>query len=105
SYRTLRVVRAKKGLPADLHEFILNGAGVAYFTAYRTYTADLRSVGGPKRGQALDATIQGIDLATGSLVFDWSSAEHIPFSESHQAYKEGTPYDPVHVNSIDFTPD
>lgn len=105
SYRQLKTVKPKKGLPADLHEFIINGAGVAYFTAYRTYTTDLTSVGGPKKGQALDATIQGIDLATGSLVFDWSSSEHIPISESHEAYEKNTPYDPVHVNSIDFTPD
>jgi Arylsulfotransferase (ASST) len=105
SYRQLKTVRAKKGLAADLHEFIINGAGVAYFTAYRHYTADLTGVGGPKEGRALDATIQGIDLATGSLVFDWSSSAHIPFSESHQTYTKDVPYDPVHLNSIDFTPD
>jgi Arylsulfotransferase (ASST) len=105
SYRHLMTVKAKKGLPADLHEFLITGAGIAYFTAYRTYTTDLRSVGGPARGQALDATIQGVDLGTGDLVFDWSSAEHIDFSESEQKYSKDAPYDPVHLNSIDITPD
>ncbi len=105
SYRQLKTVRAKKGLAADLHEFIIDGAGIAYFTAYRHYTTDLTRVGGPKEGDALDATIQGIDLGTGSLVFDWSSSAHIPFSDSHQAYSSDAPYDPVHLNSIDFTPD
>src|SRR6185437_9822865 len=105
SYRQLKTVKAKKGLAADLHEFIISGAGVAYFTAYRTYVTDLRAVGGPKQGEALDSTIQGIDLATGSLVFDWSSSEHIDFSESHETYSKKQPYDPVHLNSIDFTPD
>ncbi len=105
SYRQLLTVQAKNGLPADLHEFIISDEGVAYFTAYRTYRTDLRSVGGPLRGQALDATIQGVDLATGNLVFDWSSSDHISFAESHQTYSKDAPYDPVHVNSIDFTPD
>ena len=68
SYRKLMTVQAKNGLPADLHEFLITGQGVAYFTAYRTYTTDLRAVGGPRRGKALDATIQGIDLNTGTLV-------------------------------------
>ncbi len=105
SYRKLMTVQAKNGLPADLHEFIITGASIAYFTAYRTYTTDLRSVGGPRRGKALDATIQGIDLNTGTLVFDWSSAQHIGFSESHAKYSDGAPFDPVHLNSIDSTPD
>jgi Arylsulfotransferase (ASST) len=105
SYRQIMTVKAKNGLAADLHEFLITGGGVAYFTAYRTYTADLRSVGGPQSGRALDATIQGVDLASGTLVFDWSSAEHIDFSESEQKYSGGAPYDPVHLNSIDITPD
>ncbi len=105
SYRPIMTVQAKKGLPADLHEFIISPTGVAYFTAYRTYTTDLSSVGGPGSGKALDATIQGVDLSTGALVFDWSSSEHIPFSESQEAYSSDAPFDPVHLNSIDFTPD
>ena len=105
SYRQVMTVQAKKGLPADLHEFLITGGGIAYFTAYRTYTTDLRSVGGPASGQALDATIQGVDLNSGELVFDWSSAEHIDFSESEQQYAGGAPYDPVHLNSVDITPD
>lgn len=105
SYRTLMKVQAKNGLAADLHEFIIIGDSVAYFTAYRSYTADLRSVGGPRRGRALDATIQGIDLNSGTLVFDWSSAAHIDFSESHAGYSSKAPFDPVHLNSIDVTSD
>ncbi len=105
SYRQIMTVRAKNGLAADLHEFLITGGRIAYFTAYRVYETDLRSVGGPQRGQALDATIQGVDLENGDLVFDWSSAEHIEFSESQQTYAKDAPYDPVHLNSIDITPD
>jgi hypothetical protein len=105
SYRQIMTVRAKNGLQADLHEFLITGGGIAYFTAYRTYTTDLRGVGGPQRGSAVDSTIQGIDLESGNLVFDWSSAEHIDFSESEQKYSKDVAYDPVHLNSIDITPD
>jgi len=38
-------------------------------------------------------------------VFDWSSAAHIGFSESYQKYSDSAPFDPVHVNSVDITPD
>ncbi len=105
SYRQLMTVEARHGLSADLHEFIIDHSGVAYFTAYRHYITDLTRVGGPKHGTALDATVQGVDLATGDLVFDWRSAQHIAFSESYQKYSSQYPYDPVHLNSIDFTPD
>jgi WD40 repeat protein len=46
-----------------------------------------------------------VDLSTGELVFDWSSADHIDFAESYQKYSKDAPYDPVHLNSIDITPD
>jgi Arylsulfotransferase (ASST) len=105
SYRTLMTVKARNGLVADLHEFLIAPSGVAYFTAYRRYRADLRSVGGPSKGTALDAVIQGVDLTTGDLVFEWHSASHIPFSESHASYSSSAPYDPVHLNSIDPTRD
>jgi hypothetical protein len=105
SYRQIMTLQAKNGLQADLHEFLITGGGIAYFTAYRTYTTDLRSVGGPQSGQAVDATIQGVDLESGNLVFDWSSAEHIDFSESEQPYAKDVTYDPVHLNSVDITPD
>jgi Arylsulfotransferase (ASST)/TAT (twin-arginine translocation) pathway signal sequence len=107
SYRQIMRVKARNGLPADLHEFLITGDDTAYFTAYETFTTDLRSVKGPKSGTALDATIQGLDLATGALVFDWHSRDHIPLTESYAAYDAAStaPFDPVHVNSIDTTAD
>ena len=64
SYRQIMRVKARHGLPADLHEFLITGDGTAYFTAYETFTTDLRGVNGPKSGTALDATIQGVDLGS-----------------------------------------
>jgi hypothetical protein len=105
AYRQVMTVQARNGLPADLHEFLITANGVAYFTAYRHYTTDLRSVGGPANGPAVDATIQGVDLNTGALVFDWSSGQYIDFAESYQTYSKEAPFDPVHLNSIDVMPD
>jgi hypothetical protein len=105
SYHQVMTVQAKNGLAADLHEFLIAGDGTAYFTAYNIYATDLRSVGGPASGRAVDATIQGVDLESGELVFNWSSAEHIDFSESEQTYTKDAVFDPVHLNSIDITPD
>jgi hypothetical protein len=105
SYQQVMTVQPHNGIPADLHEFLISGDGIAYFTAYRPYTTDLTSVGGPANGAALDATIQGVDLATGSLVFDWHSTDHIDFAESYSHPTNTSPFDPVHLNSIDTTPD
>jgi hypothetical protein len=105
SYRELMRVKAQKGLAADLHEFIIGSDGIAYFTAYRPYAADLRSVDGPAKGKALDATIQGVDLSDGALVFDWHSMDHIDFAESYESFSKKAPFDPVHLNSIDILPD
>ena len=105
SYRQLMTVTAQNGLSGDLHEFSIGPNGVGYFTAYRTYSADLSSVDGPRNGTALDATIQGVDLASGKLVFDWRSSDHIAWSETYQGYYKGTPFDPVHLNSVGFTSD
>ncbi len=105
SYREIRRVRAANGLVPDLHEFIIAGDGTAYLTAYREMTADLTAVGGPKHATMLDAVVQGIDLKSGALVFEWHSADHIDISESYQTYSSSAPFDPVHVNSIDPTSD
>jgi len=32
SYREVMTVKAQRGLPADLHEFIITPEGIAYFT-------------------------------------------------------------------------
>jgi hypothetical protein len=104
SYHQLMTVQARNGVPADLHEFIIAEDGVAYFFAYKPYTTDLSAFGGPTSGQALDSTIQGVDLNTGALVFDWSTVGHIDLAETHATYSAKQPFDPVHFNAIDVLP-
>jgi hypothetical protein len=107
SYQEVMRVKAADGLHVDLHEFLISEDGIGYLTAYREITGDLSAVGGPRRATLLDAVVQGIDLASGTLVFDWHSADHIGLGETHQKYSRSSkaPFDPVHVNSIDMTED
>lgn len=104
-YGELARVQAQNGLSADLHAFSIAPDGIGYLTAYRTIETDLRAVGGPKRGSMLDAVIQGVDVMSGELAFEWHSADHIAIEESYQKYSKSAPFDPVHVNSIELMPD
>jgi hypothetical protein len=107
SYRRIAEVRAGHGLAGDLHEFELTPRGTAYITAYREVPADLRAVGGPRRGYVDDSVVQEIDVHTGRVVFEWRSIDHVPLSESAQANHEPArhaskkrPFDYFHVNSV-----
>ena len=108
SYRTTHVVRAHHGLQADLHEFNLTSQGTALITAYRESVVDLSAVGGPARGYVLSGVVQEVDIATGALLFEWDSLDHVPLTESREVFAAGTadaPYDYFHVNSIAEAPD
>jgi hypothetical protein len=115
SYRTIATVRAGNGLMADLHEFILTPQGTALITAYRERPADLSSAGGPVSGTALSGVAQEIDVATGKLLFEWDSLDHVAVAESYLRYvssggenlTKGTgsqPFDYFHINSIATVP-
>jgi Arylsulfotransferase (ASST) len=66
--------------------------------------ADLSAYGGPAQGQLLEGVVQEIDIATGAVVFEWHSAEHVPVSESYLPQTAGL-WDYFHLNSIDVTDD
>ena len=78
SYRHIATVRAGNGLHGDLHEFQLTPRGTAFITAYREVAADLSGVGGPKRGFVDDSVVEEIDIATGRVLFEWHSIDHVP---------------------------
>jgi hypothetical protein len=102
-YRPLRKVQAGNGLQADLHEFLLTDRGTALLTAYQILDHDLSSVGGPKHGLIQDAIFQELDLATGRVLLEWHSLDHIPVSESY--WPVYVPWDYIHINSIDIDHD
>jgi hypothetical protein len=98
-YRHLAHVQAGNGLHADLHEFLITLRGTALLTAYLILPKDLTSVGGPAKGTIQDAIVQEIDLASGRVLFEWHSLDHIPLEESYYL-PVYTPWDYVHINSI-----
>jgi hypothetical protein len=102
-YAPLRKVQAGNGLQADLHEFLLTDRGTALLTSYVLLEHDLSSVGGPKHGVIQDAIFQELDLASGRVLLEWHSLDHIPLTESY--WPVYVPWDYVHINSIDVDND
>jgi hypothetical protein len=109
SYRQLAAVQAHNGLMADLHDFQLTAGGTALITAYATADADLSGIGGPRKGRVLNGVIQEIDLASGELVFEWRSLDHVAITETHSKWTKSStaqgPFDYFHINSIDVDAD
>jgi hypothetical protein len=107
SYREIARVRAGRGQHGDLHEFLITGRGTALMTIYDRVPADLSSVDGPRRGEVIDSIVQEVDLATGRVLFEWRSRDHVALSESyaHVSRRQRVAYDYFHINSIDVDRD
>lgn len=108
SYKKIHTVRAGHGLHADLHEFLITPQDTALITAYRQRTADLSGIGGPAAGVVLSGVAQEIDIASGRVLFEWESLDHVDVTETCQKFAGGTkkkPFDYFHINSIAVAPD
>jgi len=108
SYRTIATVSAGHGLAADLHEFVISPQNTALITAYKPVTTSLSRVGGPAKGVVLSGVVQEIDIPSGRVLFEWSSLDHVPVTDSYSPFAGGTkaaPWDYFHVNSISIAPD
>src|SRR5215213_4103277 len=100
-YREIARVRAGHGYMGDHHEFQLTPRGTAYMSAYAPRRADLRSVGGRRDGTIFESIVQEVDVASGRVVWEWHSADHLPVSEGVTPPKETKPHDYFHVNAVD----
>jgi hypothetical protein len=108
SYRTIATVNAGHGLQADLHEFVITPQDTALITAFRPMAADLSALGGPRQGTVLSGTVQEIDIASGQVLFQWDSLDHVPVTDTYVPFAGGTkaaPFDYFHINSIAIAPD
>jgi hypothetical protein len=97
SYREIARIGAVGGNRADIHDMTITPEGTALVPSY-----GLVRKGGR---QVLDGVIQEIDIATGRLLFEWHSLDHIALSESRDRPERGKPFDYFHLNSIDVGPD
>ncbi|HWJ49761.1 MAG TPA: arylsulfotransferase family protein, partial [Solirubrobacteraceae bacterium] len=101
-YQQIATVNAGNGLSADGHEFLITPWNTALILSYTTATADLTSIGGPSNQTVIDGVVQEIDIATGKVLFQWNSAEHVPYSQSEQPLpaSASTPWDWFHINAV-----
>jgi hypothetical protein len=101
-YHTIATVSAGNGLIADTHEFRLTNEGTALITVYNTIPYDLSSVGGPTNGKVTEGVVQEIDIATGAVLFEWHSLDHVGLDESHQPLPAtaAQAWDYFHINAV-----
>jgi hypothetical protein len=101
-YRHIATVKAGNGYSADGHEFLITPWNTALILAYTTATANLTSMGGPADQTVVDGIVQEINIRTGRVLFQWNSADHVPYSQSEQPLppSASTPWDWFHINAV-----
>jgi Arylsulfotransferase (ASST) len=108
SYHTIATLDGGDGMSVDLHEFIVTPQNTALLTAVKPRPADLSALGGPARGTALTGAVLEVDIASGKVLFQWNSLDHVPVTDTFASFSGGTqasPFDYFHVNSIAIAPD
>ena len=107
SYREVTRVNAGNGYQGDHHEFLLTPEGTALVTIYSPVSWDLSSIGGPENGAVLDGIAQEVDVASGEVLFEWHSLDHVGIEASYRELPENpaAPFDYFHINSIDVDGD
>jgi hypothetical protein len=106
SYHVIATVEAGNGYKADTHEFHLTPQNTALITVYAEVPKDLSAVGGSANGVVFDGIVQEIDVATGKVIFEWHSLDHIGLDESHVPVPtDSTPYDYFHINAVNIDVD
>lgn len=100
-YRIIATVRSDAG-PFDLHEFRITPQGTALVTGHRPVHMDLSSINGPKDATVIDSIIQEVDVATGKVLLDWHSVDHVPVAETDLPLSPSSQQaiDYFHVNSV-----
>ena len=101
-YQQIATVQAGNGYSADGHEFLITPWNTALILSYATATANLTSIGGAADQTVIDGIVQEIDIRTGKVLFQWNSADHVPYGESEQPLpaSASTPWDWFHVNAV-----
>lgn len=107
NFQQIATVNAGNGLSADGHEFLITPQNTALILSYTTATADLTSIGGPPNQTVINGVVQEIDIASGKVLFQWNSEDHVPFSQSEQPLpaSPSTPWDWFHVNAVHLDTD
>ncbi len=103
SYRQLLRIPGQGGRTADLHELRLTPRRTAMFFAYASVGPGPLPASSGVQPEVMDCAIQEVDLATGALVFEWHSIDHIGVEESviSAPTAANAVWDYFHGNSIE----
>ena len=106
-YQQIAGVRAGNGYFTDFHEFLITPWNTALILADTFGTANLTSIGGPANQKVFDGIVQEIDIRTGRVLFQWNSADHVPYRDSHnpRPASAATPWDWFHINAVHLDTD
>jgi len=107
SYHLVATVHAGNGLNADAHEFLISPEDTALITIYNAVPHDLSAVGGSKAGQLMEGAVQEIDIASGKVIFEWHSLDHVALEESYEPLPTSStkPWDYFHLNAVSIDDD
>ena len=102
NFQQIATVNAGNGFSADGHEFAITPWNTALVLIYTTAQANLTSIGGPANQTVIDGIVQEINISTGQVLFQWNSADHVPYSQSEQPLpaSASTPWDWFHINAV-----
>ncbi len=90
NYNSMGVYAAKNGYSTDDHEFVMTKVGT-----YLIIAADYRTIDGRNlRGNH----VQEVDIATGEVVFQWLSWDHLDYQDAPHGNDSNRDY--IHMNSI-----
>ncbi len=99
TYHEVARVKAGRGRHGDLHDLQLTPEGTGLITIYREIATD-------EVPRLVTGIVQEVDVATGRVLFEWRSNEHVGLDESFmpQVAAAGN-VDYFHLNSIDIDSD
>jgi Arylsulfotransferase (ASST) len=106
-YQQIATVKPANGYMPDFHEFLITPWNTALILADTIGTANLTSLGLSAHQPVIDGVVQEIDIKTCKLLFQWDSAGHVPYSDSHapMPQRAGLPWDWFHINAVHLDTD
>ncbi|CAK7219945.1 hypothetical protein SEUCBS140593_004066 [Sporothrix eucalyptigena] len=109
-YDVIKTLRAGGNRVSDKHEFEIVDESTALLQVYQPAQRNLTAFGGDdSQTWIVDAIFQELDIATGKIVFEWSSLDHVSPDESALPLPRGlagvgrssaTAWDYFHINSV-----
>ncbi|KAI0836421.1 ASST-domain-containing protein [Hypoxylon sp. FL0890] len=110
-YETIRELRAGNHKLVDKHEFHIINEETGLIQIYQPVARDLTTWGGsPEQQWIVNAIIQELDIATGKVLFEWASLDHVSPDEAilpinpgqaGSGFNSSDAWDYFHINSVD----